>query len=136
MTTVKLLKEKGKGLIEIRGAIDSASDEVAISVRDNGPGIPEAILTNLRIIARQIENSADALAELQNIAEQVRSTKEQGFKEHYGLGFLFVCQTVTMHQGRLEIESTEGEGAKFIIFLPRQRVTTGNRTADRDKVPA
>ncbi|HOR28020.1 MAG TPA: ATP-binding protein [Candidatus Sumerlaeota bacterium] len=125
--------KREKGLIELKGAVDLARDELCISVRDNGPGIPGPILENLREIFRQVEASADALSELQNIAERVRSTKEQGFKEHYGLGFLFVCQTVNHHHGRLEIESTEGHGAKFLISIPLQPVVAGVTQIEEDK---
>ena len=61
-------------------------------------------------------------------AESVRSTKDQGFKEHYGLGFLFVCQTVTAHQGRLEITSVPGKGARFDITIPRRASSTNPGT--------
>jgi signal transduction histidine kinase len=115
------MKRDEKGIIELRGAIDPATQRMCIAVSDNGPGIPEAILENLREIYTQIQSSADAMTELQSIAERVRSTKDQGFKEHYGLGFLFVCQTIYHHQGTLEIESAPGEGSRFFISFPVKR---------------
>jgi signal transduction histidine kinase len=120
------------GRIEIRLDQDEARDEVCLAVQDNGGGIPAQILENLREIFRQVQASADALGELQNIAERVQSTKDQGFKEHYGLGFLFVCQTVHAHGGRMEIESVVGQGACFRIFLPRHRATLGNGWTDHE----
>jgi len=112
------------GRIEIRVDPDEANDEICLSIRDNGSGIPEPILKNLREIFHQVQASSDALGELQNIAERVHSTKDLGFKEHYGLGYLFVCQTVHAHEGRLEIDSVEGQGTCFRIILPRHRSTT------------
>lgn len=91
---------------------------VLIAVEDNGPGIPPAILENLRNIFQQVKASTDALGQLQEIAERVRSTKEQGYKEHYGLGFLFVCLTIHHHGGELAITSEPDKGARFLIMLP------------------
>jgi signal transduction histidine kinase len=110
--------EKGRIALELRN--QPGGEYCLLTVRDNGPGIPQDILGNLREIFEQVQASADALSELQQIAERVRSTKEQGFKEHYGLGFLFVCQTVQQHQGDLAIEAKAGEGTTFSINLPRQ----------------
>ncbi len=87
-------------------------------VKDNGPGMPDAILENLKQIYHRVMSSADALGELQSIAEQVQSTKQQGLKEHYGLGFLFVCQTLRHHGGRMHIQSAPGKGARFDISIP------------------
>ena len=112
------LQREEKGWIEIKAAYDPARAALAIGVRDNGPGIPENILENLRAIYGQVQQSADALGELQSIAERVRSTKDQGFKEHYGLGFLFVCQTVQQHKGHMKIEAAPGKGTTFLLSLP------------------
>lgn len=124
------MTEKGK--ITLKAAYDEQKEELHISVRDNGPGIPEAILINLREIFRQVQASADALGELQNIAERVRSTKDQGFKEHYGLGFLFVCQTICAHQGRMEITASPGKGTRFDLTLPRYSSTSPGTVAMED----
>lgn len=121
---------KEKGLIDLAAAFDAKQEECRITVRDNGPGIPPEILANLREIFRQVQASADALGEIQTIAERVRSTKDQGFKEHYGLGFLFVCQTVNAHGGRLEINSEPGKGARFEITLPQRAAQNGTMAED------
>lgn len=121
--------QERKGRIDLGVNIDETRNVLRVTVRDNGPGIPEAILTNLREIFRQVQASADALGELQNIAERVRSTKDQGFKEHYGLGFLFVCQTVHHHRGDLIIETEPGQGTTFHIDLPINPTTTGHTAA-------
>ena len=110
-----------KGHIRLEAAYDKDADAIQLVVGDDGPGIVPDILENLRAIFEQARKSSDALAELQDIAERVQSTKRQGFKEHYGLGFLFVCQTVVQHHGNLEIESAPGEGTAFKFTIPRVR---------------
>lgn len=113
-----------KGCITLEAAYSQADEEFSIVVADNGPGMPERILENLRSIFRQVQSSTDALGDLQQIAEQVRSTKDQGLKEHYGLGFLFVCLTIQQHQGRMEIDSSPAHGARFTLSLPARRQMT------------
>jgi signal transduction histidine kinase len=109
-----------KGCIEMRVENHADDETFVLSVRDNGPGMPEEILVRLRGIHDRVQASADALGELQEIAEEVRSTKEHGLKEHYGLGFLFICLTICQHQGGLQIEAAPGVGTLFTLELPRQ----------------
>lgn len=67
-----------------------------IRVRDNGPGIPAHLLGK--------------------IFQPFFSTKEQGT----GLGLSIAQRIIADHGGRLEVESTEGQGTVFIITLPAQ----------------
>jgi len=72
-------------------------DEVAITVADNGRGIP-----------RQ---------DLERIFEPFYTTKPKGT----GLG-LSMCQTlITSLQGRIQVESTPGQGTRFVVQLPTRR---------------
>lgn len=65
-----------------------------IVVRDNGPGIP----SHLR----------------EKVFQPFFSTKEQGT----GLGLSIAQRIISEHGGKLDLESTEGRGAAFIIILP------------------
>ena len=65
-----------------------------IRLKDNGPGIPESIHDN--------------------IFQPFFSTKEEGT----GLGLSIATRIVEEHQGRLDIQSKEGQGSTFIITLP------------------
>jgi len=65
-----------------------------IRLSDNGPGIPEAIMSK--------------------ILEPFFTTKEEGT----GLGLSIATRIVQEHGGRLDILSKEGQGATFIITLP------------------
>jgi signal transduction histidine kinase len=70
---------------------------VEIRVRDNGTGIPQAIL--------------------QKVFQSFFTTKPTG--EGTGLGLSLSYDIVTKaHQGSLEVTSTEGEGTEFVITLP------------------
>lgn len=65
-----------------------------IRLKDNGPGIPGSIHDN--------------------IFQPFFSTKEEGT----GLGLSIAARIVEEHQGRLDIQSKEGQGSTFIITLP------------------
>jgi signal transduction histidine kinase len=70
---------------------------VELRVRDNGPGIPQAIL--------------------QKVFQPFFTTKPTG--EGTGLGLSLSYDIVTKaHQGTLEVNSTEGKGTEFVITLP------------------
>ncbi|WP_111976695.1 sensor histidine kinase [Algibacillus agarilyticus] len=72
----------------------NSPNEVCICVQDNGPGI-------------------DA-AHHAHIFEPFYTTRSQGT----GLGLAVVKSVIEQHKGRVEIESTSGQGAKFILKLP------------------
>ena len=72
---------------------------VEIVVADSGPGIPADVQ--------------------QRMFEPFFTTKKEG--EGTGLG-LYLCRNIILeHEGKLELESQEGQGASFRIVLPRGR---------------
>lgn len=75
-------------------------DGAAVTVRDQGPGIPEGELDKL---FRPFEKTS------------VRST---GGEQGAGLGLAIVKNIVTGHGGEIRVESTVGEGAAFHVSLP------------------
>jgi signal transduction histidine kinase len=70
--------------------------EVLISVRDNGPGIPQKILDK--------------------IFQPFFTTKPTG--QGTGLGLSLSYDIVKAHGGELKVETKEGEGSTFIIQIP------------------
>ena len=71
-------------------------DKVSISVKDNGPGIPQKILDK--------------------IFQPFFTTKPTG--QGTGLGLSLSYDIVKAHGGELKVETKEGEGSEFIILLP------------------
>lgn len=75
--------------------ISPEDDLVKLEIADTGAGI-------------SLENQ-------QKIFEPYFSTKETGT----GLGLAIVQKVVEMHSGTVDVESTEGEGTKFTVRLPK-----------------
>jgi signal transduction histidine kinase len=69
---------------------------VLISVKDNGPGIPQKVLDK--------------------IFQPFFTTKPTG--EGTGLGLSISYDIIRAHGGELKVENKEGEGAFFTILLP------------------
>ena len=69
---------------------------VAISVQDNGPGIPEATLPR--------------------IFEPFFTTKLVG--QGTGLGLAVVHGVMRTHQGAVDVHSTPGQGSRFTLYFP------------------
>ncbi len=76
-----------------------------ISVRDYGPGIPAEHIPRLTERFYRVDVGA---------SRELKGT---------GLGLAIVKHILTRHQGRLEIDSKPGEGARFTAFIPRANST-------------
>ncbi len=75
---------------------NKVGDQVSITVRDNGPGIPQKILDK--------------------IFQPFFTTKPTG--QGTGLGLSLAYDIVKAHGGELKVETREGEGSMFKILLP------------------
>lgn len=78
-----------------------AGDQARITVRDTGPGIPSEDLPHIFERFYRAEKS------------RTRS-RASGF----GLGLSITKWIVEHHNGRIEVESKEGKGTTFVIWLP------------------
>jgi adenylate cyclase len=88
--------EKNPNQITIR--LSASNNTVTISIKDNGPGMPEAVKAK--------------------IFEDLFTTK--GVGKGTGLGLAIARQIVVeRHEGTLEVNSAPGEGAEFVIQLPQ-----------------
>jgi two-component system, OmpR family, sensor kinase len=90
----------GGGGIEVEAA--TTADEVSVAISDHGIGIPKIDFDHL--FERYHRGS--------NVSGIVGT----------GVGLYLVKMAVDLHRGSVEVKSTEGEGARLTIRLPRQPV--------------
>jgi two-component system phosphate regulon sensor histidine kinase PhoR len=89
------------------------NDHVAITVTDNGAGIPR---TELRRIFEKFYRIDDRL-----------SRRAEGS----GLGLAIVKHVVRAHRARVSVDSTSGQGSTFTILLPPAAALAGARATPR-----
>jgi two-component system phosphate regulon sensor histidine kinase PhoR len=92
------IKYAGKGKISI--ILDNLDTMIRIRVKDEGDGIPKQHLG--RIFERFY------------VTDTSRSRKMGGT----GLGLSIVKHIIHLHNGKIQVQSEEGEGTTFTIFLP------------------
>jgi signal transduction histidine kinase len=88
------------GVINVSVNSPRPRDVVRIVIEDNGRGIPAA--------------------QLSKIFFPFFTTKAHGT----GLGLALVQKFVIAHNGRIEVQSSEGQGTRFTVTLPRRRPAT------------
>jgi len=74
--------------------------EAVVSVRDNGLGIPADFLPRIFDLFTQVDQSL---------------ARTQG---GLGIGLALVRSLVTLHGGRVDVQSVLGEGSEFVVRLP------------------
>jgi signal transduction histidine kinase len=89
------------GTIRVGAQIGDA--RVLLTVSDDGPGIPAAVLPR--------------------IFDPFFTTKDVG--EGSGLGLSIVHGIIERHGGQIDVESKPGQGTTFTISFPRPGVTPG-----------
>jgi signal transduction histidine kinase len=88
------------GLVTI--GLGKVDDQSRLTIHDTGPGIPKEDLPHVFERFYRGEKS------------RTRSRDGKGF----GLGLSIAYWIIRNHGGRIEVESTEGEGTTFIVWLP------------------
>lgn len=92
---IKFTPEQGRVAVRIK----PENEELAISIKDTGMGIPKDDL--LKIFER--------FYRVQRPGKEIQGT---------GLGLAIVNEIVKMHKGRIEVESILNSGTTFTVFLP------------------
>jgi len=82
--------------------------QIFVSVQDQGEGIPREAIPRLTERFYRVD---------------VKRSRERGGT---GLGLAIVKHILNRHQGRLQIESTPGEGSTFTVFLPAAAAARAN----------
>jgi len=82
------------GKLKIVSGYKIAENQVFVCIEDNGCGIPPAIINQLGL--------------------PFFSSKDKGA----GLGLSMSYAIIRAHGGKIEVESVEGKGSKFTLFLP------------------
>jgi len=96
INAIQAIPKKGEIKIRTEKALLKGEPAIKLIVKDSGIGITEK--------------------DFNQIFDPFFSTKERGS----GLGLSIVYKLVEGHQGEIKVESKEGKGTKFIIFLPRK----------------
>jgi PAS domain S-box-containing protein len=92
---VKFTSEGGRTLLKVW----HRDEELVISVSDTGVGIPK----------KELPKIFERFYRVEDQREEVPGT---------GLGLSIVHKIVMRHGGRIEVESEEGKGSTFVVFLP------------------
>jgi signal transduction histidine kinase len=83
---------------EIQITIANHDNTVDITIADSGPGIPPE--------------------QIPHVFERFQPSS--GLRTGFGLGLAIAQQIVLAHKGKIEVFSNPGEGAKFVVSLPRE----------------
>lgn len=99
------LSGRDEGVITVFAVLDAVNQRIAISIGDNGPGIPPELMAK--------------------ICEPFFSTHtEEGLR---GLGLAIVQDIIKIHSGHMEIKGQPGEGTTVSLYLPVYEQAMSNR---------
>ncbi|MCA9018434.1 MAG: sensor histidine kinase, partial [Planctomycetaceae bacterium] len=94
---------------EITIHVREHEDEVEIRISDNGIGIPKAYQESIFQMFRRLDRD----------------------KQMAGVGLgLTICRKIAeQHGGQIRVESSEGEGATFVVLLSKDPVASSEQAA-------
>ena len=90
------------GKIDIR-LIEKPQEEIIISIKDYGKGIPSELIPHIFERFFRIDDAR---------------SQSNG---HNGLGLAIAKRIIELHGGKIDVQSTVGEGTEFTIHLPHKR---------------
>lgn len=104
MNAIKYTPSGGTIVVEARAVRDSRihpSPWAAVSIRDSGPGLP--------------------VEEQDRVFDRFYRATSDGTTPGTGIGLALAKDITELHGGHITVESTEGEGTEFIVWLPLGR---------------
>ena len=111
-------------------AIKYSADNTTVTVeaKPAGPDLPPPLTDPGRYIAVSVADRGDGIApdHLPRLTERFYrvDTAQSRRLGGTGLGLAIVKHAINRHRGALTIESTEGEGSVFTVYLPATRAAT------------
>jgi signal transduction histidine kinase len=87
------------GFVRVEAKV--GNDQIIVSVKDTGPGLPSK--ESSRIFERFY---------------QVDKSRPGGIRRGSGLGLAIVREIIHAHNGEISVESKEGQGSVFVVKLP------------------
>jgi len=99
---IKYTERGGK----VRVYIAKKTNHFTVSVKDNGPGIPECM-------------QEEVFKRFQQVTSHLTKTNEGS-----GIGLSLVKTFVELHNGRISLISKEGEGSEFIVEIPLRKYSS------------
>lgn len=89
---------------------------INLEIKDNGSGIPEAIISNLFVRFYQVSENDPKI--LSKVYEELKST-------------FYLCKNIIdLHDGDIHVESKEGEGTTVFIRLPKINTISGKNKVE------
>ncbi len=106
---IKYTKEGGKIIV----SINIGDNDINISIKDTGSGIPEEKLRNIFKKFVQVDRT---------LSREYEGT---------GIGLFLVKSLVEMHDGEISVKSDVGKGTEFIVKLPIKTIEEVNLNNNR-----
>jgi len=104
------IKYTEQGSVSLKAVFSEAEDEIVITVKDSGIGIPEEDQKAIFAMFYRVED------------KDVRS------KGGTGVGLYIAERVIGRHGGRIELESNPGKGTTFTVYLPGFIKAPSNRS--------
>ncbi|HEX8980082.1 MAG TPA: HAMP domain-containing sensor histidine kinase [Parasulfuritortus sp.] len=98
--------------------------ENAVQASRPGDKVSFAVTTGGAFVAFKVADQGKGIAEAdrERLFEPFYTTRSEGS----GLGLAIVKQTADAHRGWVEVQSTEGQGSEFTLYLPESATEQGN----------
>ncbi len=97
------------------------------------------LLARIKAVLRRFERAASSSTTPDRLEARIfepfyRSHRDHRFPQGMGLGLSIARDLVVAHSGRLDVESTPGQGSRFTIWLPQQVIPPKNNIISPFKI--